>query len=68
MLENRLRIIHDNSCNDLTGSRSYLNKLAKRMGYDAGLKNPGAALICDYEEITGRIRDCYDRILGERAG
>ncbi len=68
MLENRLRIIHDYSSNDLTGSRSYLNKLAKRMGYDAGLKNPGAALICDYEEITGRIRDCYDRILGERAG
>jgi glutamate-ammonia-ligase adenylyltransferase len=67
-LENRLRIIHDYSSNDLTGSRSYLNKLARRMGYDATLKNPGAALICDYEEITGRIRDCYDRILGEQTG
>ncbi|MFA7061354.1 MAG: bifunctional [glutamate--ammonia ligase]-adenylyl-L-tyrosine phosphorylase/[glutamate--ammonia-ligase] adenylyltransferase [Pedobacter sp.] len=64
-LENRLRIIHDYSSNDLSGSRHYLNKLARRLGYDAALKNPGAALICDYEEITGKIRDCYGRILGE---
>lgn len=65
-LENRLRIIHDYSSNDLSGQRSYLNKLARRLGYDPALKNPGAALICDYEGITGRIRDCYDRILGEQ--
>ena len=67
-LENRLRIIHDYSSNDLSGSRNYLDKLARRMGYDPGLKHPGTALICDYEEITGKIRDCYDRILGEQAG
>ncbi|MDA8429147.1 MAG: bifunctional [glutamate--ammonia ligase]-adenylyl-L-tyrosine phosphorylase/[glutamate--ammonia-ligase] adenylyltransferase [Geobacteraceae bacterium] len=62
-LENRLRIIHDYSVNDLGGSRNYINKLALRLGYDPKLKNPGASLICDYEETTGRIRDCYDRIL-----
>ena len=64
-LENRLRIIHDYSSNDLSGSRHYLNKLAKRLGYDPALKNPGAVLISDYEEITSKIRDCYGRILGE---
>jgi len=64
-LENRLRIIHDYSSNDLSGSKHYLNKLARRLGYDAALKNPGAALICDYEEITNKIRYCYGRILGE---
>ena len=64
-LENRLRIIHDYSSNDLSGSRHYLNKLAKRLGYDPALKNPGAVLISDYEEITNKIRDCYGRILGE---
>jgi glutamate-ammonia-ligase adenylyltransferase len=64
-LENRLRIIHDYSVNDLGGPKSYINKLALRLGYDPKLKNPGASLICDYEETTGRIRDCYDRILGE---
>ena len=64
-LENRLRIIHDYSVNDLGGPKNYINKLALRLGYDPKLKNPGGQLICDYEETTGRIRDCYDRILGE---
>jgi glutamate-ammonia-ligase adenylyltransferase len=62
-LENRLRIIHDYSVNDLSGPKNYINKLALRLGYDPKLKNPGAALLSDYEETTGRIRDCYDRIL-----
>jgi len=64
-LENRLRIIHDYSVNDLSGPRNYINKLARRLGYDPKLKNPGAVLLSDYEETTGRIRDCYDRIFGE---
>jgi len=61
-LENRLRIIHDYSANDLAGTKTYLNKLARRMGYDAKLKNPGSMLICDYEETTGKIRDVFDRL------
>ena len=65
-LENRLRIIHDYSVNDLSGTKSYMNKLARRLGYDPKLKNPGAALICDYEETTGRIREVFKRILGDQ--
>lgn len=61
-LENRLRIIHDYSVNDLTGPKNYMNKLARRLGYDSKLKNPGAVLISDYEATTGRIRDVYQRI------
>jgi len=61
-LENRLRIINDYSTNDLSGSRTYLNKLARRLGYDPKLKNPGAALICDYGETAGKIRDVFDRL------
>ena len=64
-LENRLRIIHDYSVNDLTGSRSYINKLARRLGYDPKLRNPGAALLSDYEEITSTIRSCFDKIFRE---
>jgi glutamate-ammonia-ligase adenylyltransferase len=64
-LENRLRIIHDYSVNDLGGPKNYINKLARKLGYDPKLKNPGANLICDYEKTTGMIRDCYERILGE---
>ena len=61
-LENRLRIINDYSANDLSGTKTYLNKLARRLGYDPKLKNPGAALICDYEEMTGKIREEFDRL------
>jgi len=63
-LENRLRIIHDYSVNDLTGPRNYMDKLARRLGYDPKLKNPGSVLIRDYEETTGRIRDVYQRLFG----
>ena len=66
-LENRLRIIHDYSVNDLTGPRNYMDKLARRLGYDPKLKNPGVELISDYEETTGKIRDVYQRIFSVSA-
>jgi glutamate-ammonia-ligase adenylyltransferase len=64
-LENRLRIIHDYSMNELGGPKGYLNKLARRLGYDERLRNPGEALMADYERITGAVRKVYERILGE---
>jgi glutamate-ammonia-ligase adenylyltransferase len=66
-LENRLRLIHDYSMNDLGGSPVYLNKLARRLGYDEKLRNPGEALMNNYEQITDSIREVYNRILGESA-
>ncbi|MEI8355881.1 MAG: bifunctional [glutamate--ammonia ligase]-adenylyl-L-tyrosine phosphorylase/[glutamate--ammonia-ligase] adenylyltransferase, partial [Deltaproteobacteria bacterium] len=65
-LENRLRIIHDYSMNDLGGSQSYLNKLALRLGYDGRLRNPGETLMRDYERITEAVRGVFDRIVGDR--
>ncbi|MBJ6752372.1 bifunctional [glutamate--ammonia ligase]-adenylyl-L-tyrosine phosphorylase/[glutamate--ammonia-ligase] adenylyltransferase [Geomonas anaerohicana] len=67
-LENRLRIIHDYSMNDLGGPLKYLNKLARRLGYDPMLKNPGQALMADYERVTEAVREVYGRILGEAVG
>jgi glutamate-ammonia-ligase adenylyltransferase len=67
-LENRLRIIHDYSMNALGGSKAYLNRLARRLGYEEKLRNPGEALMADYERITGEVRQVYDRILGEEGG
>lgn len=64
-LENRLRIIHDYSMNALGGSRIYLNRLARRLGYDEKLRNPGESLMADYERITTGVRQVYDRILGK---
>ncbi|UFS72785.1 bifunctional [glutamate--ammonia ligase]-adenylyl-L-tyrosine phosphorylase/[glutamate--ammonia-ligase] adenylyltransferase [Geomonas sp. RF6] len=66
-LENRIRIIHDYSMNDLGGPPRYLNKLALRLGYSATLQNPGEALISDYTRTTAGIRDVYERILGGAA-
>ncbi|MRR34087.1 bifunctional [glutamate--ammonia ligase]-adenylyl-L-tyrosine phosphorylase/[glutamate--ammonia-ligase] adenylyltransferase, partial [bacterium] len=67
-LENRLRIIHDYSMNDLGGPKGYLDKLARRLGYDEKLRNPGEALMVDYERITESVRLVYERILGEEGG
>jgi glutamate-ammonia-ligase adenylyltransferase len=64
-LENRLRITHDYSMNDLGGSREYLNKLACRLGCDPNLQNAGEVMMKGYEEITEAVRRVYDKILGE---
>jgi len=64
-LENRLRIIHDYSMNDLSGSRDYLDKLARRLGYDPKLRHPGEIFMADYEKNTSAIRDCFERVFGE---
>jgi len=66
-LENRLRIVHDYSMNDLGGSRDYLDVLARRLGYDPKLRHPGDVLMKEYEQITEGVRGVYDRILGESA-
>jgi glutamate-ammonia-ligase adenylyltransferase len=64
-LENRLRIIHDYSMNDLGGPLKYLNKLARRLGYDVQLKNPGEMLMADYERVTSAVRAVYVKVLGQ---
>jgi glutamate-ammonia-ligase adenylyltransferase len=64
-LENRLRLLHDHSINDLAGDQRYLDKLARRLGYDARLRHPGEQLMKDYAETTEQIRAVYERILGD---
>ncbi|MCL2760513.1 MAG: bifunctional [glutamate--ammonia ligase]-adenylyl-L-tyrosine phosphorylase/[glutamate--ammonia-ligase] adenylyltransferase [Desulfuromonadales bacterium] len=60
-LENRLRIIHDYSINDLGGTREYLDKLALKLGYNPKLRHPGEALIKEYEETRETIRDIFEK-------
>lgn len=66
-LENRLRIVHDYSMNDLGGSQEYLDVLARRLGYDPKLRHPGKMLMNEYQALTERIRGVYERILGEES-
>lgn len=63
-LENRLRIIHDYSMNDLGGPKSYLDRLARRLGYEEKLRDPGQVLLADYAHITEKVRQIFDRIVG----
>jgi len=63
-MENRLRLVHDHSINDLSGEKDYLIKLAQRLGYPPGPKKPEAALLDDYRRMTESIREIFSRHLG----
>jgi glutamate-ammonia-ligase adenylyltransferase len=60
-LENRLRIVHDRSIQQITDRADELGTLARRLGYhgDGG----GARLLADYRAHTERIRAHYARYL-----
>ncbi len=63
-VENRLRLVHDQSVNELSGDPDYLTRLARRLGYPEGPKKPASAFLEDYRSITEEIRRVYERILG----
>ncbi|HEX9873792.1 MAG TPA: bifunctional [glutamate--ammonia ligase]-adenylyl-L-tyrosine phosphorylase/[glutamate--ammonia-ligase] adenylyltransferase [Deferrimonas sp.] len=63
-LENRLRLVHDQSINDLSGERGYLVKLAKRLGYPDRPRRPDEVLMEDYRRVTEKIRAVFDLFLG----
>ena len=62
-LENRLRLIHDQSINELSGDRGYLVKLARRLGYPDRPRRPDEVFLEDYRASTRRIRTVFNRIL-----
>ncbi len=63
-LENKLRLVHDQSINDLCGERSYLVKLARRLGYPDRPRRADQAFLEDYRRTTEEIRAIFQRILG----
>ena len=66
-LENKLRLVHDQSINQLSGDRGYLTKLARRLGYPERPRRPDQVLLEDYHAVTEKIRAVFDRILGPAA-
>jgi len=62
-LENKLRLVHDQSINELSGEATYLRKLALRLGYPEEPTGPDLALLNDYRQATEGIRAIFDRIL-----
>jgi [glutamine synthetase] adenylyltransferase / [glutamine synthetase]-adenylyl-L-tyrosine phosphorylase len=63
-LENKLRLIHDQSISELSGDEKYLTRLAKRLGYSDSNSPMGELFLKDYRETTEGIRAVFNRILG----
>jgi len=62
-LENMLRLIHDQSISELSNDPDYLNKLARRLGYNSTDRPEHDQLLDDYRSITENIRSVFSRLL-----
>jgi glutamate-ammonia-ligase adenylyltransferase len=62
-LENKLRLCHDQSINELALSGSGLNRVARSLGYEKGSSSPEEQLLDDYHRITEIIRSIFERNL-----
>lgn len=60
-LENRLRLVHDQSINTFSGDAASLAKLARRLGYTETLAD--RRLMTDYHTATENIRAIFNRYL-----
>ena len=62
-LENKLRLVHDQSFNQLSTEGKNLRKLARRLGYQGGTESPEGQFISEYKLITEQIRGLFERYL-----
>lgn len=62
-LENKLRLVHDQSVNELTADPAALAKLARHLDYPDISGHPEALFLEDYARTTQTIREIFDRIL-----
>ncbi len=66
-LENRLRLVHDQSISQLSGDRAYLTRLARRLGYPDRPRRPDESFLDDYRRTTEKIRAVFERFLAPAA-
>lgn len=67
-LEQRIRVLHADAAHLIEDSAAGLLPLARRMGLvDEPARPAGDALIAQYRQVTGRVRQCYEQIVVERA-
>ena len=65
-LENKLRLVHDQSINQLTSEPLYLAKLARHLGYSDATGRPEQLFKDEYSRMTQNIRDIFERILNSK--
>lgn len=63
-LENKLRLVHDQSINELSGERTYLLRLARRLGYTDAGAHLADVFLDDYRKVTEDIRAVFEKYLG----
>jgi glutamate-ammonia-ligase adenylyltransferase len=61
-LENKLRLVHDQSVNELTADPIALTKLARHLGYETSDTKPDKMFLEDYAAATRSIREVFNRI------
>ncbi|BCA81018.1 bifunctional [glutamate--ammonia ligase]-adenylyl-L-tyrosine phosphorylase/[glutamate--ammonia-ligase] adenylyltransferase [Desulfuromonas sp. AOP6] len=64
-LENKLRLVHDQSISELSSDRTYLLKLARRLGYPDRPRRPDDVFLEEYHGTTENIREVFSRLLCE---
>ncbi len=62
-LENKLRLVHDQSVNELSSEPVYLTKLARHLGYSGQTGQPANLFLKDYARVTQSIREIFDQYL-----
>ena len=62
-LENKLRLVHDQSVNELTSDPPSLAKLARHLGYEGTTGQPEKSFLEEYAAKTQTIREIFNRIL-----
>ena len=68
-VQNRLRVVSDRETSSLPNEASQLDRLARRLGYEAGERiKEGERLLADYRHHTERVRDIYEETFRRRRG
>jgi len=62
-LENRLRLLHDQSINELSAHNKGFRKAALSLGYGAAGIHPEKEFIAEYQQVTSGIRHLFEKYL-----
>ena len=63
-LENKLRLLYDQSMNELSIGGTGLRPIARSLGYTKEVRQPEEQLLADYHQMTEKIRRVFDSLLG----
>lgn len=61
-LENKLRLVHDESISALSGEPAYLRKLAQRLGYPDKPQRADQLFLAEYRQMTTGIRAVFAKV------